>query len=469
MILSTLGTYLSPLTQAMQFAKYVVKGANAVNSHQATLESRSRPARVEPFCLVEDALVSNPLTQEVCQHLNTLFAGYYLQAVNLTVPVNRIDVVKLLDQFNPDRNPEKGYIQSGVEHALTRLSYGDHELAKEELFTMFDLPDGDDPQSKTDYPALLKVMVQDDQASAEALTQDLDMQAFFDSAKKYFSRGQGTFGPTRSPFDVEAARVSDAVTGQNVDRTVFPRGNSPEAINRRRDLNQQVNNTAGAQSRSNSEFARAVKDVPSLATGIVLDVHIRDGNAAANIPVTVRLLVNEMPKYTILHLLENAATNKDMTERYWTFKEGAPLVRDIIFMQDLVDQHRRAILQDKTGMAQSLLARRRRNEAAGAITGSPSIGACSNIIVLSKTSADEFARQTGQNLKDAQTRRRIFEGMYGMFIAVVDTMHNVVTVYVNGQDQGTVLNRAALAQSSRDKKPDVLEIMKQFGMTPRSL
>ncbi len=469
MLLSKIANQLSPLTQAMQFARYLVKGANSVNLHQATLESRSRPGRVEPFCLVEDSLVSNPLTQEVCQHLNTLFAGYYLQAVNLTVPVNRIDVVKLLDQFNPDRNPEKGYIQSGVEHALTRLSYGDNELVKEELFNMFDLKDGEEVSSTADYPALLKAMVQNDEASSEALTQDLDMQAFFDSAKKYFSRGQGTFGPTRSGYDIDRANVSDALTGQNVDRTPFPLGNSPEAASRRRDLTKQVDTTAAAQSHSNSEFSRAVREVPSLATGIVLDVHIRDGNAAANIPVTVRLLVNEMPKFTLLHQLENAATNKDMTERYWTFKEGAPLVRDIILMQDLVDNHRKAILQDKTGMTQALLARRRRNEVAGVINGSPSIGACSNIIVISKTAADEFARQTGQNLKDAKTRTRIFENMYGMFIAVVDTMHNVVTVYVNGQDQGTVLNRAALSQASRDKKPDVLEIMKQFGMTPRSL
>lgn len=61
--------------------------------------------RVEPVTLVDSKAVHLPYTHDVLQTLNSIFAAYYLQAVAISVNVGKIDVVRLLDKVNPNRNP----------------------------------------------------------------------------------------------------------------------------------------------------------------------------------------------------------------------------------------------------------------------------------------------------------------------------------------------------------------------------
>lgn len=65
----------------------------------------TKPARVEPIVLMDQKVAGLPYTSDVMQSLTSLFSGYYLQAVALTVNVGRVDVIKLLDKLNPKRSP----------------------------------------------------------------------------------------------------------------------------------------------------------------------------------------------------------------------------------------------------------------------------------------------------------------------------------------------------------------------------
>lgn len=64
----------------------------------------TKPTRVEPIVLMDDRVVNLPFTHDILQTLTSIFSGYYLQAVALSVNVGRIDVTGLLDRVNPNRS-----------------------------------------------------------------------------------------------------------------------------------------------------------------------------------------------------------------------------------------------------------------------------------------------------------------------------------------------------------------------------
>lgn len=65
----------------------------------------TRVTRAEPICLMDPAVVHLPYAHDIMQSLTAIFAGYYLQAVAISVNVGKIDTIKMLEKVNPSRSP----------------------------------------------------------------------------------------------------------------------------------------------------------------------------------------------------------------------------------------------------------------------------------------------------------------------------------------------------------------------------
>lgn len=70
-----------------------------------SLVEYSKPARVEPLCLVDADVLYNEATYDAMQALQSMFAGYYLQAIALSAHIGNVNVMSTLDKFNPNRDP----------------------------------------------------------------------------------------------------------------------------------------------------------------------------------------------------------------------------------------------------------------------------------------------------------------------------------------------------------------------------
>lgn len=80
---------------------YKGKVEAAINSN---LVSATRMGRVEPICLLtSDLLNYEPIGSILSNSLN-MFIGFYLQALAYATTVNKVQVGKILDKFNPDRS-----------------------------------------------------------------------------------------------------------------------------------------------------------------------------------------------------------------------------------------------------------------------------------------------------------------------------------------------------------------------------
>lgn len=92
------------------------------SSRSDSLVEFTKPTRVEPIVLMDDRVVNLSFTHDLMQSLTSIFSGYYLQAVALSVNVGNIDVIGLLDRVNPNRslddNVMKGLTNPGLRSAL---------------------------------------------------------------------------------------------------------------------------------------------------------------------------------------------------------------------------------------------------------------------------------------------------------------------------------------------------------------
>jgi hypothetical protein len=74
-----------------------------------SLTEATKLTRVEPLTIISRDCVNLEYMPDVMQALLSIFSGYYLQAVSLLTQINDIEVIRVLDRLNPDRD-ETGFL-----------------------------------------------------------------------------------------------------------------------------------------------------------------------------------------------------------------------------------------------------------------------------------------------------------------------------------------------------------------------
>ena len=109
------------------------KEAVGINAYIKTgsLIDVGKLARVEPICLVDADVINLEYTPIIMQSLQSIFSGYYLQAISLTGNVGGISIASKLAPLNPNRDKSK---EQGVINELTaQILIQDNENEKNYL------------------------------------------------------------------------------------------------------------------------------------------------------------------------------------------------------------------------------------------------------------------------------------------------------------------------------------------------
>lgn len=221
------------------------------------------------------------------------------------------------------------------------------------------------------------------------------------------------------------------------------------------------------QDNPNAESGRdtltSIKDLTNLSVGKMIAVNVSDGNSHATINIAIRLMATYIPTESLTQILSYSQQDKSTKERYHGWKSGRlEFVRDILFCQDLIEQHKKNLKNDSTGIYGEILNRERKNRLATIVSGNPSIATASNLLVCSKNTLERLEGEIGGSFKDYKTRQKIFNETNLMIIAVIDKEWDRVTFYTNGINTVTQVGRQDLKASNKANGPDVAEIMKQY-------
>lgn len=217
------------------------------------------------------------------------------------------------------------------------------------------------------------------------------------------------------------------------------------------------------------DTAKAVNEAVNLSVGKLIEVTVEDDGKKAMFPIMIRLISSIVGSDTLVHILGDGSRNVSYKERYHAWRAGQlEFIRDLVLCQDLIDEHRAALMKDKSGVYAEILNRRTGNSAANFFSGSASVGTASNLVILSKQTVKELEASIEGRISNFATREKIFKNTYIMILVVIDTEWEQITFYHRGIAIPTEMSLKELKTANKGTGPDVGEILKayQLGNNP---
>ena len=214
-----------------------------------------------------------------------------------------------------------------------------------------------------------------------------------------------------------------------------------------------------------------INDPANLAVGKFIDVkltfktEISKGNdkdivdISSSIPINIRLIpaiVNNKQMDAILSL---KSTDVSLTERFHSWWGGEISFSDLMFASDLIDEYRKNLIDDETGIMEEIATRVTKAKAMGFVNGTSLVSA-SSMFVITDSVVKSIEYKMGGKFKNKSVRDKVFEGTYAMIIAVIDREWDTVTFYYRGIDRGTECTVKDIKKISKTSDNDIMSIFK---------
>jgi hypothetical protein len=345
------------LQTVAQYYNSLVKATNYYTTQ--SLSEASKMTRVEPLTIVSKDLLNNEIMPDVASTALNVFSGHYLQAIAVMTKVKDVEVVKILDRLNPDRDAT-GFLLA-------------ESLSQESIAT---------------------------------------------------------------------------VVASNYTHSLPIRGVAME----------------------NTDDKTLLQDVNNLAVGKLLNVDISfkteaDESKTIKLPISVRLATTVVPNSTIRGLLAHTKEDISIVERFHAWRSGRiEFIRDLIFCQDLIDEQKKAAIEDDTGTAAEIMRRVANSKKYGLLSKNPSLASASNIFIFSEEVKREIESKLGGPLANHRTREKAFDNTYAMLLIVVDREWERVTFYTRGMNASMDMSFKEIKAAGKGKGPDIGDILKAFQM-----
>lgn len=388
-----------------------VDAASSVLSHFAgtgirdvradSLVEYTQPTRIEPVTLVEQPLWREPYMEDVLQTALSIFSGYYMQAVALSAEIKGISVVKRLEPFNPKRDP----LNNLADAVLGAVAMEDG--------TKFGLPslESMDLLGRSNNLAAINWVRKDQKAQPAVEASDVLNAEDLPDSKDKAAKGM-------RPSNVEL---------------------------------------------TSKETLQALKDNSNLAVGKVLEVTVAVDGTSVKVPVNVRLQTVPVPSRSMTLFLTAGAQNRSLKERWYDFKaDKLHFFADLIGVRDLLDEHRKNIIQDQTGLYLKQMQQKKKNTLAGILSGRPSVASASNIVVMTTEQQATIERELNIKLTTLRGRKVLEQNSGIMLLIVVDRDYEQVEIYHRGIEGVTSMSINAMKNAAKNTGPDVMKIMEMY-------
>lgn len=348
---------------------------------QGSLTDIVSVARVEPLTIVDSECIHLEYITDVLQSTQSIFAGYYMQAVSLVAEVGNINVIRTLDSLNPNRKAD--YAAFGRELAASAMeNYREGQI---------------NPAWKL---------------SQEAYKWRLPVNA------------QGV------------ALEAESDQREERDRNIIDK-----------------------------KAVTTAAELANLSVGKLISVTLSSKGQSVEIPIAIRLIVNELPQSSLMSLLGVGTMDESFVERYYKWRAGRiSFIRDLLLCQDLLKDRKKLLMKDKSGVAMEISTRSKNNKLAAFMTKTPSVAAASNIFVISKSTAEELNRRHGLDIDSVRAREKIFGEVNGMIIVVIDPSYERVKFYHRGVNLPTSVSVRDIRAANKNGGPNISDILQAYKM-----
>lgn len=214
-----------------------------------------------------------------------------------------------------------------------------------------------------------------------------------------------------------------------------------------------------------SESMRTLRESSDLSVGKLLEVTLKPGGEkqeSIKVPVRIRLRSIGMKSDVLTHTLSLGLHYEGIKERFHRWRAGQlRFIKDIILAQDLIERHRKNLLDDESGQYFKRVKENRKHTISSVLSGKASVNAASSIFVMTSDTARELEGKIRGSLSRFQDREKLFVETSGMLMAVVDPDWEMVTIYHRHIEDPTEVSVRSIQRANSGGKngPDITEVL----------
>lgn len=214
---------------------------------------------------------------------------------------------------------------------------------------------------------------------------------------------------------------------------------------------------------SSKETLQSLRDNSNLAVGKMIEVSVVVDDKTVKVPVNIRLHTIPVPSKSMTLFLTAGAQNRSLKERWYDMKaEKLRFFADLIGVNDLLDEHRKNIIKDPTGLYLKQVQQKRKNMIAGVLSGKPSVASASNIVIISQEQRVTLERELNIKLNTLRGRRVLEQNSGIMILVVIDQGYEQVEIFHRGIEGSTEMSVSHLKNAGKSAGPDIMKVFEMY-------
>lgn len=379
-----------------------------------SLSQYSTDLQLRPVFAIEKEILNDEKIDVLMQAGLANYAGFYIVALSIDNTINGVRVGKMVGKYSPNRD--------AVGSALDLLGENIASVSREDF--KVDIPEYDRPTLST---LGFKSGLRSIPSLPEAYLKQLEL------------RTEAAYA-TREEAQAEADKINAANAKEKAEQ--------PEA-------------KAAPVYPSTKVAEQAMRDeinkLQSLAIGRILTVTVSRDKQSADINMVLKPELKSLRSNLLIDVANLSNKPTSMRDRFIAyFKRGTiASMLDYLVCLDLIQAHRRALVQDTAGYYEKVHDRIVNNKVAALLTGEFSVGTVANTWIISDTTALRLQASIGGKLDNYAIRNKFMEKSGVMTLIVYNPDHQRVYIYNHGIEDVTDIGINYLVKKSESKSFDM--------------
>ena len=379
-----------------------------------SLSQYSTDLQLRPVFAIEKEILNDEKIDVLMQAGLANYAGFYIVALSIDNTINGVRVGKMVGKYSPNRD--------AVGSALDLLGENIASVSREDF--KVDIPEYDRPTLST---LGFKSGLRSIPSLPEAYLKQLEL------------RTESVYA-TRDEAQAEADKINAANAKEKTEQ--------PEAKQ-----TPVYPSTKVAEQAMRDE----INKLQSLAIGRILTVTVSRDKQSADINMVLKPELKSLRSNLLIDVANLSNKPTSMRDRFIAyFKRGTiASMLDYLVCLDLIQAHRRALVQDTAGYYEKVHDRIVNNKVAALLTGEFSVGTVANTWIISDTTALRLQASIGGKLDNYTIRNKFMEKSGVMTLIVYNPDHQRVYIYNHGIEDVTDIGINYLIKKSESKSFDM--------------
>lgn len=379
-----------------------------------SLSQYSTDLQLRPVFAIEKEILNDEKIDVLMQAGLANYAGFYIVALSIDNTINGVRVGKMVGKYSPNRD--------AVGSALDLLGENIASVTREDF--KVDIPEYDRPTLST---LGFKSGLRSIPSLPEAYLKQLEL------------RTEAAYATSE-----EAQAEADKINAANAKEKAEQPEAKPTPV---------YPSTKVVEQSMRDE----INKLQSLAIGRILTVTVSRDKQSADINMVLKPELKSLRSNLLIDVANLSNKPTSMRDRFIAyFKRGTiASMLDYLVCLDLIQAHRRALVQDTAGYYEKVHDRIVNNKVAALLTGEFSVGTVANTWIISDTTALRLQASIGGKLDNYAIRNKFMEKSGVMTLIVYNPDHQRVYIYNHGIEDVTDIGINYLVKKSESKSFDM--------------